>query len=132
MARFVDHEKAIILRKQGKSYSQIKKILKVSKSTLSYWLRDYPLSDQRLRELRDWNEQRIEKYRATRLRQKKERIEKIYKEEKKICLSRNEIYLLLVCFYIGARGQRLLLLKFLYLILIRQLLNFLSSGLRKF
>lgn len=83
MARFIDNEKAIILRKQGKSYSQIKKILKVSKSTLSYWLRDYPLSDQRLRELRDWNEQRIEKYRATRLRQKKERIKKVYKEEKK-------------------------------------------------
>ena len=70
MARFRDHAKALILRKQGKSYSQIKTILKVSKSTLSLWLRDYPLSRQRIRELRDWSEQRIEKCRETKRKKK--------------------------------------------------------------
>lgn len=36
--------KAIQFRKQGKSYSEIRKNLKISKSTLSLWLRDVKLS----------------------------------------------------------------------------------------
>ena len=72
MAKKLERRKAIELRKQGKSYSQIKKVLKVSKGTLSCWLRDYPLSKQRIRELRDWNEQRIESYRQT-MQQKREK-----------------------------------------------------------
>lgn len=86
MARFKDRTKAIKLRLQGKSYSQIKNILKANKSTLSYWLKDYPLSERRIRKLRDNNPKRIEKYRATRLRQKQERFNKIYQKEKKILL----------------------------------------------
>lgn len=34
------------------SYSQIRKQLQVSKSTLSYWLRDFPLSEARIAELK--------------------------------------------------------------------------------
>lgn len=79
MARFKDREKALILRKQGMSYSQIKKILKVSKSTLSLWLRNYPLSKQRIRKLRDWNEQRIEKCRETKRKKKEERLKQFYR-----------------------------------------------------
>jgi hypothetical protein len=86
MARFKDREEALILRRQGMSYSQIKKILRVSKGTLSVWLEDYPLSKQRIRELRDCNEQRIEKYRET-MRQKREtRLNKLYKEQKALFL----------------------------------------------
>ena len=51
MARFKDHEKALALRKQEISYSQIKKILGVSKSTLSDWLHKFPLSEEKIREL---------------------------------------------------------------------------------
>jgi len=51
MARIQDREKAIALRKQEMSYSQIKKVLGVSKSTLSYWLKDFPLSKERVEEL---------------------------------------------------------------------------------
>lgn len=83
MARFKDKEKAIKLRLKGASFSQIKESIKVSKSTLSYWLKDYPLSEKRIRELRDFNPKRIERYRATRLRQKQERFNKAYQEEKK-------------------------------------------------
>jgi len=82
MARFIDRQKAIQLRIKGKSYSQIKKIIGVSKSTLSYWLKDHPLSEERIRELK-LDPRRIEKYRATRLRQKQERFNKVYQEEKK-------------------------------------------------
>jgi transposase len=86
MARFKDREKALALRKQGKSYSQIKKILGLSKSTLSVWLRNYPLSKQRIQELRDWNEQRIEKYRETMRKKRQARLDKTYDEQKKIIL----------------------------------------------
>lgn len=52
MARRIDKNKAIKMRESGMSYSQIKAELGVSKSTLSLWLRDLPLSDERIRELR--------------------------------------------------------------------------------
>lgn len=53
------------MRKEGASYSQIKEKLKVSKSSLSLWLHDMPLSEERLRELRDWNVVRIERFQNT-------------------------------------------------------------------
>jgi predicted transcriptional regulator len=84
MARFRDKEKALILRREGKSYSQIKKLLGVSKGTLSAWLRDYPLSRERIRELRDCNEQRIERYRITRRTNREKVLRGIYEEEKTI------------------------------------------------
>ena len=82
MAKFEERSKAIELRKQGKSYSQIKSFIKVSKSTLSIWLKDFPLSDKRIRELRDWNETRIENYRETRRKQREVILNDIYKNEK--------------------------------------------------
>jgi len=90
MARIKDREKALILRKQGMSYSQIKTIINVAKSTLSLWLRDYPLSKKRIRELRDRNEQRIEKYRETMRKKKEERLKQIYKEQKKLIFPLNK------------------------------------------
>jgi len=84
MARLKDRQHALILRKEGKSYSQIKSSIGVSKGTLSYWLRDFPLPEERIRELRDWSQQRIERYRQTRLRTKEDRLNKIYFEQKRI------------------------------------------------
>jgi len=86
MARFEDREKALILRKQEMSYSQIKKILKVGKSTLSLWLRDYPLSKERIRELRACSERRIEKFRGTMRQKKEKRLKEIYETQKKFLL----------------------------------------------
>ena len=59
------------MRKEGASYSQIKEELKVSKSSLSLWLHDMPLPEKRLRELRDWNAVRIERFQDT-MRKKRE------------------------------------------------------------
>ncbi|MBI2120442.1 MAG: hypothetical protein HYT94_02340 [Parcubacteria group bacterium] len=56
---------------EGKSYSEIKERLGISKGTLSSWLQEYPLSIERIRELRDKNPKRIENFRNT-MRQKKE------------------------------------------------------------
>ena len=82
MARRKDKEKALQLRKKGMSYSQIKEKLGVSKSTLSYWLRDYPLPKERIRELRDWSEQRIERCRETKRKKKETRLSSFYREQK--------------------------------------------------
>lgn len=99
MARFKDREKALVLRKQGMSYSQIKKILGVSKSTLSYWLRDYPLPEEKIKELQrigaHRSEQAIERYRET-MRQKRERrLNRFYKEQMKLFFPFNKRDLLL-------------------------------------
>lgn len=71
-------EKAILLRRKGMSYSQIKDTLGISKSTLSGWLKDMPLSKERIRELRDNNQIRIEKTRATKRRKKMTRRKEVY------------------------------------------------------
>lgn len=95
MARFQDHEKALALREQGMSYSQIKNALKISKSTLSGWLKNYPLSKQRIRELRDCNEQRIERFRETMKKKKNARLKVFYEDQKKLIfpLTKRELYL---------------------------------------
>ncbi len=76
MARKLDKQKALLMRKQGMSYSQIKEKLKVSKSTLSGWLYNMPLSEKRIRELQADSPIRIEKYRNT-MRAKREEKNKI-------------------------------------------------------
>lgn len=78
MARRIDKNKAIKMRASGMSYSQIKAELGVSKSTLSLWLRDLPLSDTRLRELRDFNQVRIEKTRVTKQRKRESRLKNVF------------------------------------------------------
>lgn len=83
MARLKDHQKALELRRQGMSYSQIKEILGVGKSTLSPWLRDYPLSKERIRELRDYSAQRIERFRQTMREKRNTRIAEVYRTQKK-------------------------------------------------
>lgn len=108
MTRFADREKAIKLRLQEKSYSQIKKILGINKSTLSYWLRDYPLSKQRIKELRDCNEQRIEKFRETMRKKREARLKKFYQQQKKIILpfNRRNLYLAGLFLYWGEGSKQ--------------------------
>lgn len=95
MARFKDHQKALILRKKGKSYSQIKEILGVNKSTLSYWLRNYPLSEQRIKELRNQNDQRIERFRETMKAKREKRLSIVYEKQKKLIfpLTKRDIFI---------------------------------------
>lgn len=103
MARFADRQKALELRLQGKSYSQIKAALNIPKSTLSNWLNNYPLPLERIRELRDWNEIRIEKYRETMRKKKNSRLEQYYHEQKQQILPFNdkEFYLAGLFLYWG-------------------------------
>lgn len=89
------------------SYSQIKKTLGVSKSTLSYWLRDYPLSKERINELRGRSETRIEKFRETMKRKRERRLNGFYREEKRkwLPLSKRELFIAGLFLYWGEGGK---------------------------
>ena len=107
MAKRKEHQKALELRKDGKSYNQIRKTLSVSKSTLSLWLRDLPLSRKRIRELRDWNQVRIENYRETRRKNREEKLRVIQEEEKRIILpfSSRDVFIAGLFLYWGEGGK---------------------------
>jgi len=109
MAKKKERRKAIELRKQEKSYSQIKKIVKVSKSTLSIWLRDYPLSKKRIRELRDNNERRIEKFRQTMKEKKEKRWNEVFEKAKKelLPLSKRELLIAGIFLYWGEGTKKM-------------------------
>ncbi len=80
MAKIQEKEKAIKLRLKGLSYSQIKIMMGLSKSTLSNWLSKYPLSPEKINELRGSSPQRIEKCRNTKARKVQERLDAVYKK----------------------------------------------------
>jgi len=103
MAKIYERQKAYELRKKELSYNQIKSILNVSKSTLSNWLRDYPLSRERIRKLRDINAIRIEKYRETMRKKRDKRLNSTYLEEKQklLSLSKRELYIAGLFLYWG-------------------------------
>jgi len=98
---------AIRMRKEGASYSQIRKKVKVSKSSLSLWLQNMPLSEKRLGELQGFNAVRIEKYRETRRRTREARWAKVRETAKKDIgsLSRRELFLAGLFLYWGEGGK---------------------------
>ena len=62
------------------SYSQIKEKVQISKSTLSVWLKEYPLSEERIKALRGDNSKRIERFRNTMAVKKEQRLAIAYKK----------------------------------------------------
>lgn len=60
--KIVEKNKAIELRKQGKTYTEIQKRIPVSKSSLSYWLRDIKLTNKQLARIRYKNDKIKEKF----------------------------------------------------------------------
>jgi len=113
MTRVVDRQRAIELRKKGKTYGQIKKALNLSKSTLSDWLSDYPLSKQQLVLLKKETGKNkslgIEKTIITKRRKREERLGNIYKNEKKrwLSLSSKELELAGLFLYWGEGKKNL-------------------------
>jgi len=107
MARIIDKNKAIELRKKGMSYSQIKRELGISKSTLSGWLNSMPLSENRIKELGALNPMRIERCRNTKLRHRQERLDGVYKKVVKDIglLSKRELFIAGLFLYWGEGGK---------------------------
>lgn len=103
MARKEDKQKALTMRRRGMSYGQIKEKLGVSKSTLSGWLHDFPLSEKRIRELRADSSIRIERYRNTMRLKREARLEEVYKKVSRDIgdFSKREIFLLGLFLYWG-------------------------------
>ncbi len=102
-----------MLRKQLQlGYGEIAKQVNVSKSTLSRWLKDMPLSERRILELRRaaWGrgEAKRERFRATMLRKRLARDEEVYRTRlrqfKKI--SRSELYLAGLMLYAGEGDKK--------------------------
>jgi transcriptional regulator with XRE-family HTH domain len=100
-----DKNKAILLRKQGKSYNEIVKILGISKSTLSLWLRNIKMPVDIKR--RFWNKARkkwaaniikFNKERGKIAKQKAQQIQKLaLRDVKKI--SKRELFLVGITLY---------------------------------
>jgi hypothetical protein len=103
MARFADKEKARSMRAQGKTYSDIKQTLNISKSTLSGWLSDMPLSPEQMRQVRDLNPKRIERFRETMLAKREDRLKIALVEAHKDIgvLSRRELFIAGLYLYWG-------------------------------
>lgn len=103
MARKLDKQKALSLREKGMSYSQIKEKLGISKSTLSGWLYNMPLSEERIRELQADSPIRIERYRNTMKAKRETRLKGVYEKVSKDIgvFSKREIFLLGLFLYWG-------------------------------
>lgn len=81
-------EQTIKLRLEKElSYTELRKRLGVPKSTLSYWLREFPLSEEKIKELqrKGWKkgEAKIERFRATMRKKKKLKELEVYNQYKK-------------------------------------------------
>lgn len=99
--------KALLLRKEGRSYSQIKQKIRVSKSTLSNWLHHLPLSKSQLEKLQYRSEIRIEKFRQTMAEKKERKQRRAYSLERKrlLPLTSKELYLAGLFLYWGEGGK---------------------------
>lgn len=107
MARVLDRQRVIELRKRGKTYSEIRKELGIPKSTLSDWLSTYPLTSEQIL-LLEKNKKRkkylsIEKVRLTKKKKRESRISFLYEEAKNrwMPLSQRELELAGIFLYWG-------------------------------
>lgn len=95
------------MRKMGLPYSEIRLKLGVSKSTLSYWLRDMPLSREKINELRATSPQRIERYRNTMAEKRNMRLHAVRKKaiEDIGAFSERELFIAGLFLYWGEGGK---------------------------
>lgn len=103
MARHEDRRKAIEFRLKGFTYSEIRKELNLSKSTLSDWLTNYPLTKKQLEKVALKKDVRIEHYRESCAKRRQNIEEKIYSQEKQfwLPLSKRELFLAGLFLYWG-------------------------------
>jgi len=107
MANRFKKESAIKLREQGKTYKQIHDLLNISKSTLSGWLKNYPLNEKQLNKLLEnivlRKQIAREKTTITKFKKRKERLELVFQQEKSIYskLSIREFYIAGLMLYWG-------------------------------
>lgn len=106
-------QKAIRLRKEKEwSYNAIRKELCVPKSTLHEWLKNFPLSRERIKELRraNWkkNEAKIELFRTTMAEKRERRRQEVYEiyREKFNNLSEDSFFAGGLMLYLAEGGKK--------------------------
>lgn len=109
MSKVKEYTRVIQLRKLGLSYNQIKLQVRVSKSTLSRWLKDLPLSKEQIDLLRGKNHQRIERYRESMKKRRETRLNQVYLESRKqlLPLSKKELLMAGLFLYLGEGNKGL-------------------------
>ena len=113
MARAQERQKAITLRKHGKTYSDIRRILDIPKSTLSDWLSTYPLTNKQLKLIkkqgRKNKELAIERFRTTMRLKRDARLQKTYEDAKRniLPLSQRELQIAGMFLYWGEGQKRM-------------------------
>jgi hypothetical protein len=107
MAHILARRKALKLRKLGVSYSQIRQAAQVSKSTLSVWLKNYPLTHEQIYKL-NHNEARREKFRNTMKAKKEEKLKRYYTQAEisLLPISKKELFLAGLFLYWGEGGKK--------------------------
>ncbi len=113
MARIKDRQLAIELRKQGKTYSEIRKELSISKSTLSDWLSKLPLTSEQIKNIEKSRKNNkflgIEKIRITKQNKREARIKKTYENQRTYWgkLSKRELELAGIFLYWGEGAKNM-------------------------
>ena len=82
MYRIEDRRKAVELRLKGQSYSQIKEQIDVKNGTLSYWLKNYPLTNDQKQKIFAKKDIWIEKFREAMKKKRELKLKEIYDEQK--------------------------------------------------
>jgi len=106
-------EQVVKLRtKDNLSYAEIRKRLGVPKSTLSYWLREFPLTEERILELRrqGWkkSEVKIERFRNAMRRKRKLKEKEVYNRYKEMFIGFSEevFFVAGLMLYLGEGNKR--------------------------
>jgi len=103
MTKLLEKRRVIELRKKGKSYSEIKKIINVSKSSLSLWLKDIILTNEQVQGLMMKKVRAVERYKKSMRKRRKERLNGYYEDQirKWIPLSQREKFIAGLFLYWG-------------------------------
>ena len=113
MSRIIDRQKAVRLRKQGKTYTQIREALKVSKGTLSDWLSGFPLTTKQMisleKNIKNNKILGIEKTRIIKQKKREARIKATYENQKEHwgSLSHRELELAGIFLYWGEGAKNM-------------------------
>ncbi len=106
-------EQAVKLRTENEfSYGEIRKRLGVAKSTLSYWLQEFPLSEEKIKELRKkgWkkSEVKIERFRAAMRQKRKQKDLEVYNKYQKrfTKLSKDAFFIAGLMLYLGEGDKK--------------------------
>ncbi|HLD92464.1 MAG TPA: helix-turn-helix domain-containing protein [Patescibacteria group bacterium] len=103
MAKLIEKRKVIELRLQGKSYSEIKKLVNVSKSSLSLWLKDVHLSEKQIKRIKNIKARSIERFCESMRLKHQLRLDDYYEKQKNklLPLTEKELFIAGLFLYSG-------------------------------